>query len=232
MSPIPGLGTAYKVIRDVGSYASGRLREPVLEVTDTRVVSSAGFDDPVKPSDYQVHVENRGKTTAHDCQARIYFYGTRNFDEGSEGIDAEITVDARTCWARQDFPSSISLHSGDGEWLNVFRLVEDYSAGANFDVDDDRHLEFPTSSGWEENAEIQFRHSDMGVSNTDPRMSRKAVHQTEWKDAFIEITSEEANQRYEVDFDDVNSRIGSSLLFTEDSFTDFSSKWTFDSESE
>lgn len=230
MTPVAGFGTAYKIARDLVGQVRNWRNAPVLEVTGSRVISTADMDEPVRPSIYQIHVENRGRSTLHDCKARIFFYGTRNFDSETQEMDAEVTVDTRTCWARSNNPTAISLHAGDSEWLNVFRLVEDYTAGANFDPDEDRYLEFPTSEGWNERADIQFRHADLGAATTDPRMIRKAVHQTEWRDAYVKISSEEANLKYGVDFDDVNSRIGSSLLFTEDSFTDWNSKWTFKSE--
>lgn len=214
------LRTAYEFVRD----SAGFLRKPVLEVTGTRAVSPAGFDDPVKSAMYQIKVENRGKTTAHDVKGRIFFYGTRNVDSRTEE-GAEITVDSQTCWARADNPSTISLHAGESGWLNVFRLIEDYRAGANFDNDEDRHIEFPSGNGWEEPAEIQFRHANLGAASTDPQMNRKAVHQTEWKDVFVELVSEETSLRHEVGLSDINTRMGTSILFTEDSFSDWSEKF-------
>lgn len=194
----------------------GKLKEPTFEVTGTRVHSPDGFESrSVKRNFYQIKVENRGKTTAHDVRGRIHFFGVSNYDDESEGPDSEVNVDSRLCWDLPENPSSVSLHAGDGEWLNVFRMLEDFSGGT-INKDEDVYLEFPTAQGWEERADIHFRHVGHGVSNTDKQMVRKAVHQTEWQDAIVEVKSEEATYEYEIDFEDVNNRIGVSLLFTED----------------
>jgi len=216
--------------RWVTSRVSSRLQGASFEITDTNLLAPDSSDDAIKTATYQMLVQNFGDSTAHNCKVNVGFFGTRSYNNGDDDVDEEIIVDTNACWSKAGNPSSISLHSDEAEWFDVFRLVEDYSNPSAFNPDEDRYLEFPTSEGWDEKAQIQFRRRNAGATVSDTKVSRKAIHQVEWDRAYIEVTSEETNIERELDFDDVNEKLELSVLFTNDSFDDLSEKlnWEVD----
>ncbi|GAB7018734.1 hypothetical protein [Halostagnicola bangensis] len=199
-------------------YARGKVVEPTLEVRNTRANQMWNDNRDINTVVYQVLVENIGQETAHNCIPKIYFYGTRRNAEGE--VDSEITVDTNVCWSRAGNPSSISLHGGESEWVDVFRLIEDYTQGENFDIHKDRHVQFPTAKGWEENAPIQLQRIDIETSNTSREWTRRAVWQTYWEEATLAVRCEEASLQQKLDFEDMNAKMDNSPLFSEDSFSD------------
>lgn len=121
------------------------------------------------------------------------------------------------------------MHGDDKAWIDVLRLIEDYTSGPNFDPEKDRHVGFPTLAGWETRADIQFQHANLGAATSDPGISRRAVNQTMWQKATIEIIGEETNLKEDIDFDDISEKTDLSLLFTDDPFDKNTENLTFSS---
>lgn len=208
----------YDASKGVYRYAKGKVVEPTLEVRSTRANQMWNDTRDVNTVVYQVLVENIGQETAHDCIPNIYFYGTRKDSEGE--VNSEITVDTNVCWSRAGKSASISLHGGESEWIDIFRLVEDYTQGENFDIHEDRYLQFPTANGWEERALIQIQRTDAETANTSREWTRRAVWQTYWEEANLTVRCEEANLEESLDFEDMNAKMDNSPLFSEESFSD------------
>lgn len=207
----------YDILKGVFRYARGKIMEPMLEVRNTRANQMWNDDGDINTVVYQVLVENIGQETAHDCIPKIYFYGTRRNSGGD--VESEVTVDTNVCWSRAGNPSSISLHGGESEWIDIFRLREDYRYG-DFDIHEDRYVEFPTANGWREKAQIQLQRVSIETSNTSREWTRRAVWQTHWEEATLAVRSEEANLEHRLDFEDMNVKMDNSPLFSEDSFSD------------
>lgn len=211
-------GIIYDILKGTFQYARGKVVEPTLEVRNTRANQMWNDRRDINTVNYQVLVENIGQETAHDCIPKIYFYGTRRNSEGE--VDSEVIVDTNVCWSRAGDPSSISLHGGESEWVDIFRLVEDYIQGENFDIHEDRYVQFPTAEGWEERAQIQIQRMDIETSNTSREWTRRAVWQTHWEEATLAVRCEEANLEHRLDFEDMNVKMDNSPLFSENSFSD------------
>ena len=183
-----------KVIPIVSSgvkYISGRYRSPDIDVTDSRVLPQ--YDrmsgPPFKPIDFRVKVENVGDMTVYDLRASIYFYGYLGDSDEPSGA---ITVDTMGFWEQKE-GRSISLHGDESEWLNVLRVVQDYSAAANFDADSDVYLTFPTDQGWEPQGRIQMEFFDRDTPLTNNNIPRSEAKHLRWDEARIEIRGEDKN---------------------------------------
>jgi len=194
-------------------YIGGWIVRPQLVIKDTRAKAIGDMSQEVRPASYQILVENQGRSTAKDCKPRVRFYGIQGDDP--ENPESEYEVDTQVCWARPDTPSTLDLHQGDEEWVEVFRLIEDYRSGANFDPEDDRWIEFPSTEGYDTNAEIMFR-DDRGVELANEKLRRPAVYQTKWIDASLEVISENANLQHPISFEDINEKLGVSIVFTDE----------------
>lgn len=174
------------------SYLIDWYKGPTIEVTTSRVF--ALYDrltgQPYKPVDFQIRVENIGSKTVYDLRANIYFHGIIGPDE----TRATVTVDTSGTWEQKESPS-ISLHGGESEWLNVLRVVQDYSRGRNFDVGTDVYLIFPTDQGWDQPSRVRTKwlESPTKTSLTNNRIARKTAKELVWQEARVEIIGEDKN---------------------------------------
>lgn len=201
------------LIDKADKYIVGWFLRPQLEIKDTRARAIGDMSQAVRPASYQILIKNEGRSTAKDCKPRVHFFGIRGDDP--ENPDSEFEVDTQVCWARADTPPTLNLHKGEEEWVEVFRLIEDYRSGGNFDPEEDRWIEFPSTEGYDTNADIMFR-DDRGAEIANEKLSRPAVHQTRWMDASLEVISENANLQHTISFDDINEKLGVSIAFTDE----------------
>lgn len=215
------MGAAGRLVKLIFDQIQKRATRPQLKIVDTRGLASDRGDN-IHTGTYQVRIRNTGGRTAEHCKPRVMIRGTREWsnkptamenEDSMYDFDSEITVDAPLRWSESPDSAKIALHPEDTAWIDVLRMVEDYSAGPNFDPDHDRWLEFPSASGWGEDDNIRLRHADRETPVADNNMSRKAVHQTHWRDASLRVTSGENSVNEPLDFDDISQKIDASFAF-------------------
>lgn len=205
---------AYNAARDIWKWSLSRRRAADLQLVETGAKQKReGKHKNINTLTYRARVKNTGDNTAHGSSPRIYFQGIRPYDPSGETVDAELIVDTTSFWDRADYPSTITLHGEESEWVNIFRLVEDYRSGANFDPEEDRHIEFPSASGWNPSGDIQFKKKTLGISNMSKEISRTAVLQTYWQEARLRVVSDETSLEADFDFEDMNRRLDNSPVF-------------------
>lgn len=210
--------TALKTLPIIGSIYDRTIdwyKGPTVEVTTQRVF--AHYDrlsgQPYKPIDFQVRVENRGRRTVYDLRGNIYFRGTI----GSGEHQGTIIVDTRGTWDQKENPG-ISLHGGEAEWLNVLRVVQDYTKGYNFDLATDVYLIFPTNKGWDQPSRIRQKWSQNPTTLTKDKITLKTAKELVWQEARIEIIGEDKKSNevsfvYDIDLVDLRDKMDNRATF-------------------
>jgi len=208
---IAGELRAIPILGRILKYPLDWYKGPTIEVTTSRAF--ALYDSlkgqPYKLVDFQIRVENIGTKTVYDLRASVYFHAIISPDDPR----GTVTVDTRGTWEQNEH-TSISLRGGESEWLNVLRVVQDYSQGRNFDVDTDVYMIFPTDRGWTQPSRIRTRWlgSPSQTSLTSDKLTREEAKELVWEEARIEIIGEngsgsEVSLVYDVDLPDLRNKM-------------------------
>lgn len=217
--PMDG-GTVAKLFSPIvrlGGFVVGRFKRGSLEVTTTRGIALYGSDfadKAVLSAVYRARVENLGRKTVYNCTPRLRLTGTL----GSEDPDAEVTVDATCVWAREDAGASIDLVGGEAEWIEVFRLIQDYSAGRDFNPESDFKVRFPSANGWNEPSRIQIHNLNLDTPVTETELKKKTIEKTQWDEAVISIRGEDPDgevvqTRFSLDLEDMSTQLDHRILW-------------------
>lgn len=143
----------------------------------------------------------------------IYFRGIIESDKDQ----CTITVDTKGTWEQKENPS-ISLHGGEHEWLNVLRVVQDYTNGKNFDIDTDVYLTFPTYEGWNPPAQIRKKWSQRSTTLTNDKITRRMAKELVWQEAQVKITGKDKKNNkvsfdYNIDFESLRDEMDNRSRF-------------------
>lgn len=203
---------AIPVIGGAVTWVSDWATAPEVKVTTAS--SFAQYDEFLdgphyKPVDYRIRVENIGQKTAYGVRGNIHFHGVINPDDPH----GTVTVDTTGVW-EQKGNGSIALRGGDSEWLNILRVVQDYTSGRSFDSDTNVYLEFPTSQGWSQPSRIRKKwHGAPGnPSHTSEHITWKEAGNIAWQEARVEIIGEKEDSSavsttYDIDLPELQSQM-------------------------
>ena len=201
----------------LGQITIGRFKRGSLGVTSTRGIALYGSDfaeKEVLSAVYRARVENFGEKTVYNCTPKLRLTGTR----GSGESDTEITVDATCVWARENSNESVDLIGGEAEWIEVFRLIQDYSAGRGFDPESDFKVIFPSADGWDDPSRIQIMNLNLDTPTTETELTKQTIEDTQWDEATIEVRGEDPDgeivqTQYSLDLEDMSTQLDHRILW-------------------
>ncbi|QLH76323.1 hypothetical protein HZS55_02950 [Halosimplex rubrum] len=201
----------------LGQILVGRFKRGSLGVTSTRGIALYGSDfaeKEVLSAVYRARVENFGRKTVYNCTPKLRLTGTRESDDS----DTEITVDTTCVWARENSNESIDLIGGEAEWVEVFRLIQDYSAGRGFDPESDFKVIFPAAGGWSEPSRIQIHNLGLDTPTTETELTKQTIEDTQWDEAIIEVRGEDPDgevvqTQYSLDLEDMSTQLDNRILW-------------------
>lgn len=141
------------------------------QVTEHPEYNSDGFPERVH---YRIPVSNDGNSSATNCRASIHLKGSVNSNDELDGYEFEI--ETSLIW-ESNRTTDRKINRGDEANLELLRWIRDNGDG----------FEFPSESGWENNAPIQL------VSGQPrSRIHIDAFRNTEWTLTDIRVTGEVA----------------------------------------
>ena len=151
-----------------GRYLFEEFKKPYLKIIRfDKLISSD------RETFWRIKVENTGRSGAENCCGDIELTGRFSNND-------ELRIEGRVSWARIGNPESLTVNSGDTQFLNVMRTI--YHANGNLD-----YVQFPSENGYA-SPRRKLRKTNGDWEMLDVMISRHEIQNGEWNN-LIKITS-------------------------------------------